>query len=65
MADSSGCLRSSGKTDNRLLFPFDGAPTIGPFDEKADALSAAATLGVAIVDADIANSETRFRGLQF
>jgi hypothetical protein len=40
-----------------LLFPFDGAPTIGPYDSKEDALFAATALGAKIVEADIENPE--------
>lgn len=52
-----GSLKVVRKTDSRLLFPFDGAPTIGPFDDKNEALRAAATLGNKIVESDIANPE--------
>jgi hypothetical protein len=52
-----GALKVVRKTDSRLLFPFDGAPTIGPFDDKEEALRAAVALGDEIVDADIANPE--------
>jgi len=52
-----GSLKVVRKTDSRLLFPFDGAPTIGPFSHKEEALQAAASLGVEIVKADLANPE--------
>jgi hypothetical protein len=52
-----GSLKVVRKTDSRLLFPFDGAPTIGPFAHKEEALRAAASLGVEIVKADLANPE--------
>jgi hypothetical protein len=52
-----GSLKVVRKTDNRLLFPFDGAPTIGPFAHKEEALRASETLGLQIVKGDIANPE--------
>jgi hypothetical protein len=52
-----GALKVVRKTDSRLLFPFDGAPTIGPYDTKEDALRAATALGAKIVKADIDNPE--------
>ncbi|WP_256701269.1 DUF6723 family protein [Caballeronia sordidicola] len=52
-----GSLKVVRKTDNRLLFPFEGAPTIGPFDHKEEALRASETLGIQIVEGDIANPE--------
>jgi hypothetical protein len=53
-----GSLKVVRKTDSRLLFPFEGAPAIGPFDDKEQALRAATALGIQIVEADIANPET-------
>ncbi len=52
-----GSLKVVRKTDNRLLFPFEGAPTIGPFDHKEEALRASETLGIQIVEGDVANPE--------
>ena len=52
-----GTLKVVRKTDSRLLFPFDGAPTIGPYGTKEDALFAATALGAKIVEADIENPE--------
>lgn len=52
-----GSLKVVRKTDNRLLFPFEGAPTIGPFAHKEEALRASETLGLQIVEGDIANPE--------
>ena len=52
-----GSLKVVRKTDNRLLFPFDGAPTIGPFSHKEEALRASEALGFRIVEGDIANPE--------
>ena len=53
-----GLLKVIRKTDNRLLFPFTGAPELGPFPIKEDALNAAQELGWRIVSDDIANPET-------
>jgi hypothetical protein len=52
-----GSLKVVRKTDNRLLFPFDGAPMIGPFAHKEEALRASEQLGFQIVEGDIANPE--------
>jgi len=52
-----GSLKVVRKTDSRLLFPADGAPTIGPFTHKEEALRAAAALGAEIVESDLANPE--------
>jgi hypothetical protein len=40
-----------------LLFPYDGAPTIGPYDTKEAAILAAAMLGAKLVEADLENPE--------
>lgn len=53
-----GSLKVVRKTDSRLPFPFEGAPAIGPFDNKDEALGTAAALGAQIVEADIANPES-------
>jgi hypothetical protein len=45
------------KTDGRLLFPFAGAPVIGPFPTRQEARTAAATFGSRIVAGDIDNPE--------
>jgi hypothetical protein len=52
-----GTLKVVRKTDGRLLFPFDGAPTIGPYDTKAAAVLAATALGAKLVKADLKNPE--------
>jgi hypothetical protein len=44
-------------TDSRILFPFDGAPAIGPFEVAPDASAAARFKGAEIVPADLANPE--------
>jgi len=45
------------KTDGRVLFPFDGAPELGPFPTKVEALAAAQVYGEHIVAADLARPE--------
>ena len=52
-----GALKVVRTLDDRLLFPFDGAPTIGPFDDAAEAREAARLKGEEIVAADLANPE--------
>ena len=52
-----GALKVVRKTDGRLLFPYDGAPTIGPYDTKEAAILAATTLGIKLVEADLKNPE--------
>jgi len=52
-----GSLKVVRKTDSRLLFPFDGAATIGPFSSKSEALRAAEDRGREIVAADLKNPE--------
>ncbi|SAK85600.1 hypothetical protein AWB75_05710 [Caballeronia catudaia] len=52
-----GTLKVVRKTDGKLLFPFDGAASIGPFPTKAAAVAAALENGDAVVKADIARPE--------
>jgi hypothetical protein len=52
-----GTLKVVRKRDKRVLYPFDGCETIGPFESSEDARHAAEALGVRIVEADIANPE--------
>jgi hypothetical protein len=52
-----GVLSVIRKTDARLLFPFDGAPELGPYPTKVEALAAAQVYGEHIVAADLANPE--------
>jgi hypothetical protein len=52
-----GVLRVVRKTDGRLLFPFDGAPELGPYTTKQEALAAAQVYGEHIVEHDIARPE--------
>lgn len=52
-----GVLRVVRKTDGRLLFPFDGAPELGPYATKQEALAAAQVYGEHIVEGDLARPE--------
>jgi hypothetical protein len=52
-----GVLNVVRKTDGKLLFPFDGAPELGPFPTKVEALASAQVYGEHIVAADLANPE--------
>ncbi|MFL9912099.1 hypothetical protein PQR75_41845 [Paraburkholderia fungorum] len=53
-----GALKVIRKADRRLLFPFDGAPEIGPCDRPDEARRAAIEYGRAIVAADRASPES-------
>jgi hypothetical protein len=52
-----GTLKVVRKRDKRVLYPFDGCASIGPYESSDDARRAAETLGQRIVEADIANPE--------
>ena len=52
-----GTLKVVRKTDGKLLFPFDGAASIGPFPTKAAAVAAALERGGEVVEGDIARPE--------
>lgn len=52
-----GTLKVVRRTDSRLLFPFDGAPTIGPFTTKEEAVLAAQERGREIALADLRSPE--------
>ncbi|SDG45049.1 hypothetical protein SAMN05216466_103397 [Paraburkholderia phenazinium] len=52
-----GGLKVIRKADRRILFPFDGAPQIGPYDSADEARRAAIEYGRAIVAADRAAPE--------
>jgi hypothetical protein len=52
-----GLLKVVRKTDGRLLFPFAGAPDIGPFENGQEAREAAQRYGEGVVDADLENPE--------
>ena len=52
-----GTLKVVRKTDGKLLFPFEGAASIGPYQTKAEAIDAARERGDAMVRADLACPE--------
>ena len=52
-----GVLSVIRTTDGRRLFPFDGAPELGPYPTKVEALAAAQVYGEHIAAADLANPE--------
>jgi hypothetical protein len=52
-----GFLKVVRKTDNKVLFPFEGAPELGPFPTREEAQACAATYGRQIVAGDLANPE--------
>ena len=52
-----GLLKVVRKTDGRLLFPFAGAPDIGPFDSGGEAREAAQRYGEDVVTGDLQNPE--------
>ena len=52
-----GTLKVVRKTDGKLLFPFDGADSIGPHPTKAAAIGAAQERGEELVKADLACPE--------
>ncbi|MCI0152063.1 hypothetical protein KNO81_40245 [Paraburkholderia sediminicola] len=47
-----GSLRVVRRSDRKILFPFDGAPQIGPFATPAEAREAAVECGRKIVAVD-------------
>lgn len=47
-----GGLKVIRKADRKVLFPFEGAPQIGPYDSVEEARRAAVEYGRAIVAAD-------------
>jgi hypothetical protein len=53
-----GGLKVIRKADRRILFPFEGAPQIGPYESADEARRAAVEYGRAIVAADRAAPET-------
>ncbi|WP_027798561.1 DUF6723 family protein [Paraburkholderia dilworthii] len=52
-----GGLKVVRKADRRILFPFDGAPEIGPYETADEARRAAIEYGKQIVAADRASPE--------
>jgi hypothetical protein len=55
--DFMGELKVVRTTDGKILFPFDGAPEIGPFQSAAEAREAARSKGDETVAADLSNPE--------
>ena len=53
----AGKLRVVRKHDRKLIFPFDGAPQIGPCETPDDARRAALEYGIELVAADRAAPE--------
>jgi|HubBroStandDraft_6_1064221.scaffolds.fasta_scaffold2856141_1 hypothetical protein len=52
-----GTLKVIRKTDGRMLFPFQGAPVLGPYPTRQEARDAAVIHGEQIVAIDIADPE--------
>lgn len=53
-----GQLKVVRRADQRRLFPFEGAPTIGPFDLNSDARKAAHLMAQKVIADDLTNPET-------
>lgn len=52
-----GQLSITRKTDGRVLYPFDGAPDIGPFHTFSEARDAAQTTASRLIGADLLDPE--------
>lgn len=52
-----GVLKVVRSTDGRVLFPFEGAPELGPYPTKLEAIAAAQVYGEHIVASDLARPE--------
>ncbi len=52
-----GVLKVVRTTDGRVLFPFDGAPELGPYATRLEAVAAAQVYGEHIVTSDLARPE--------
>ncbi|WP_144022100.1 DUF6723 family protein [Caballeronia sordidicola] len=52
-----GILKVVRRSDKRILFPFNGAPTIGPFPTWTEAHDAALATARKIVEDDLKNPE--------
>lgn len=52
-----GDVKVMRRSDGRKLYPFDGAPTLGPFDGKEAARDAAISAARKVIADDIANPE--------
>ncbi|SAK84718.1 hypothetical protein AWB77_04435 [Caballeronia fortuita] len=52
-----GKLKVVRQTDGRLLYPYDGSDTIGPFATTAQAVAAARARGEEIINGDLLSPE--------
>lgn len=52
-----GNLRVVRMTDGRVLYPYVGAPTVGPFNLKEEAYAASIALANKLIDDDIKSPE--------
>ncbi|SDR54167.1 hypothetical protein SAMN05443245_7367 [Paraburkholderia fungorum] len=52
-----GTLSVVRKTDGRILYPFDGAPDLGPFPTFVEARDAAQVWASRLISADLLNPE--------
>jgi hypothetical protein len=52
-----GTLSLVRKTDGRTLYPFDGAPDLGPFPTFVEARAAAQSWASKLISADLSNPE--------
>ena len=52
-----GNLKVIRRVDGRMLFPFDGAPPLGPYKLNEDAMEAALSTARKVVAGDLANPE--------
>lgn len=52
-----GKLKVVRLTDKRVIYPYDGAEQIGPFESKREALAAAQLLGEKLVESDLRTPE--------
>ena len=44
-------------TDKRVIYPYDGAEQIGPFESKQEAIAAAQMMGEKLVESDLRTPE--------
>ncbi len=52
-----GKLKVTRLTDKRVIFPYDGAEKIGPYNSPADAIAAAQQVADKFVRSDLQNPE--------
>jgi hypothetical protein len=52
-----GTLKVVRLTDNRVLFPFEGCPELGPFEDRQAALDSARQYGERLALGDLQNPE--------